>query len=64
MARLGVDHFVAERAFNQKAKSVEGIYDCHDYFAERPLTSISNRPGETWQRGDATRLSRDVNHRR
>ncbi len=35
MARLGVDRFVAERALNHKLKSVEGIYDRHDYFAER-----------------------------
>ncbi|MDY0746433.1 tyrosine-type recombinase/integrase [Paucibacter sp. R3-3] len=35
MARLGVDRFVAERALNHKLKGVEGIYDRHDYFAER-----------------------------
>ncbi|MBA4343538.1 MAG: integrase, partial [Methylibium sp.] len=35
MARLGVDRFVAERALNHKLKSVEGIYDRHDYFDER-----------------------------
>ena len=40
MARLGIDRFVAERALNHKLKSVEGIYDRHDYFAER-LTALS-----------------------
>ena len=39
MARLGVDRFVAERALNHKLKSVEGIYDRHDYFSER-LTAL------------------------
>ena len=35
LARLGVDRFVAERSLNHKLGSVEGIYDRHDYFAER-----------------------------
>jgi len=35
LARLGVDHFVAERSLNHKLGNVEGIYDRHDYFAER-----------------------------
>jgi len=35
LASLGVDRFVAERSLNHKLGSVEGIYDRHDYFAER-----------------------------
>lgn len=35
LARLGVDRFVAERSLNHKLGDVEGIYDRHDYFAER-----------------------------
>jgi integrase len=35
LAGLGVDRFVAERSLNHKVGSVEGIYDRHDYFAER-----------------------------
>jgi integrase len=35
LAGLGVDRFVAERSLNHKLGSVEGIYDRHDYFAER-----------------------------
>lgn len=35
LARLGVDRFVAERSLNHKLGNVEGIYDRHDYFAER-----------------------------
>jgi integrase len=35
LAALGVDRFVAERSLNHKLGSVEGIYDRHDYFAER-----------------------------
>ena len=35
LAALGVDRFVAERSLNHKLGHVEGIYDRHDYFAER-----------------------------
>jgi hypothetical protein len=35
LAVLGVDRFVAERSLNHKLGNVEGIYDRHDYFAER-----------------------------
>lgn len=35
MAALGIDRFVAERALNHKIRAIEGIYDQHDYFAER-----------------------------
>lgn len=35
LAELGVDRFVAERSLNHKLRNVEGIYDRHDYFAER-----------------------------
>lgn len=35
LAGLGVERFVAERSLNHKLGSVEGIYDRHDYFAER-----------------------------
>lgn len=37
MAALGIDRFVAERALNHKIRAVEGIYDQHDYFAERRI---------------------------
>ncbi|MBQ1767459.1 MAG: site-specific integrase, partial [Aquincola sp.] len=35
LAGLGVDRFVAERSLNHKLRNVEGVYDRHDYFAER-----------------------------
>jgi len=35
LAGLGVDRFVAERSLNHKLGNIEGIYDRHDYFAER-----------------------------
>jgi integrase len=35
LAGLGVNRFVAERSLNHKLSNVEGIYDRHDYFAER-----------------------------
>jgi hypothetical protein len=35
LASLAVDRFVAERSLNHKLGNVEGIYDRHDYFAER-----------------------------
>jgi len=35
LASLGVDRFVAERSLNHKLGNVEGVYDRHDYFAER-----------------------------
>ena len=35
LAGLGVDRFVAERSLNHKLGTVEGIYNRHDYFAER-----------------------------
>jgi integrase len=35
LAALGVDRFVAGRSLNHKLGNVEGIYDRHDYFAER-----------------------------
>ncbi|HSW06096.1 tyrosine-type recombinase/integrase [Aquabacterium sp.] len=35
LAGLGVDRFVAERSLNHKLGNVEGIYNRHDYFAER-----------------------------
>ena len=34
-AGMGVDRFVAERSLNHKAGQRRGIYDRHDYFAER-----------------------------
>ncbi len=53
MAALGISRFVAERALNLKIRDVEGIYDQHDYFAERKvalgkwadlLVALSNKP--------------------
>ncbi len=35
LAGLGVNRFVAERSLNHKLRSVEGVYDRYDYFAER-----------------------------
>jgi len=35
LAALGVDPHIAERCLNHKLKGVEGIYNRHDYFAER-----------------------------
>jgi integrase len=35
LAGMGVDRFIAERSLNHKVGNVEGIYDRHDYFAER-----------------------------
>lgn len=35
LAALGVDPHIAERCLNHKIKGVEGIYNRHDYFAER-----------------------------
>jgi integrase len=35
LAGMGVDRFVAERSLNHKLSNVEGVYDRHDYFAER-----------------------------
>jgi integrase len=35
LAGLGIDRFVAERSLNHKLGKIEGIYDRHDYFAER-----------------------------
>jgi integrase len=35
LAALGVDLHIAERCLNHKLKGVEGIYNRHDYFAER-----------------------------
>jgi integrase len=35
LADMGVDRFVAERSLNHKLSNVEGVYDRHDYFAER-----------------------------
>lgn len=35
LAGMGVDRFVAERSLNHKLGNVEGMYDRHDYFAER-----------------------------
>jgi hypothetical protein len=35
LAGMGVDRFVAERSLNHKLGNVEGVYDRHDYFAER-----------------------------
>ncbi len=37
LAALGVDPNVAERCLNHKLKGVEGIYNRHDYFAERKV---------------------------
>ena len=37
LAALGVDPHVAERCLNHKLKGVEGIYNRHDYFAERKV---------------------------
>ncbi len=37
IAALGINRFVAERALNHKIRAVEGIYDQHDYFAERRI---------------------------
>jgi integrase len=37
LAALGVDPHVAERCLNHKLKGVEGIYNRHDYFAERKM---------------------------
>jgi integrase len=55
LAGLGVDRFVAERSLNHKLGSVEGIYNRHDYFAERHqalsawaavLDGVANGPSE------------------
>lgn len=35
LAALGVDPYIAERCLNHKIKGIEGIYNRHDYFAER-----------------------------
>lgn len=35
LAGMGVDRFVAERSLNHKLGTIEGIYNHHDYFAER-----------------------------
>ena len=35
LAGMGVNRFVAERSLNHKLSNVEGVYDRHDYFAER-----------------------------
>ncbi len=35
LGRLGIDRFVAERSLNHKLGNIEGVYDRHDYFAER-----------------------------
>lgn len=35
LAALGVEPHIAERCLNHKLKGVEGIYNRHDYFAER-----------------------------
>lgn len=35
LANLKVSPFVAERCLNHKLRGVEGVYDQHDYFAER-----------------------------
>ncbi len=55
LAALGVEPHVAERCLNHKLKGAEGVYNRHDYFAER------QRALEAWrhlllklQRGDAT----------
>jgi integrase len=37
LAALGVDPHVAERCLNHKLKGVEGIYNRHEYFAERKM---------------------------
>ena len=37
LAALGVDPHVAERCLNLKLEGVEGIYNRHDYFAERKV---------------------------
>ena len=37
LAALGVDPHVAQRCLNHKLKGVEGIYNRHDYFAERKV---------------------------
>lgn len=37
LAALGVDPHVAERCLNHKLKGVEGVYNRHDYFAERKI---------------------------
>lgn len=36
-ASLGIAGNVAKRCLNHKLKGVEGIYDRHDYFEERPI---------------------------
>lgn len=35
LAALGVEPYIAERCLNHKIKGIEGIYNRHDYFAER-----------------------------
>ncbi len=35
LAEIGIPGHVAERCLNHKLKGVEGIYNRHDYFAER-----------------------------
>lgn len=35
LAALGVEPHVAERCLNHKLKGVEGVYNRHDYLAER-----------------------------
>ena len=37
LAALGINPQVAERCLNHKLKGVEGVYNRHDYFAERKL---------------------------
>lgn len=63
LAGLGVDRFVAERSLNHKLGNVEGIYDRHDYFAERAtaLEAWAALLAKVEQRAVATR---SVDHSR
>ena len=46
LAAMGVAPHVAERCLNHKLKSVEGVYDRHDYFEERS-GACRRRPGDS-----------------
>jgi integrase len=63
MGAMGVARDVAERCLNHKLKGVEGVYDRHDYYAERrqALTAWA-RQIERFEKGETTIVS--INEKR